>query len=161
MVQFLSINYFSWISSVFVGFFKSSRFFVSLCRTVHRTVQEHTGKCSMLPFLEWSRSFQLRTDGVFPAISASITFDSSFMLAWTSKAFQNTVRSPPSLALFYDCTTDRQTTQHAQYSVVIVSHLPVVNISLSCRLQCAKSHFKQRFESYRKVGRFAIVSSVA
>ena len=31
MVQFLSINFFSWISSIFVGFFKSSRFFVSLC----------------------------------------------------------------------------------------------------------------------------------
>ena len=31
MVQFLSINFFSWISSIFVGFFKTSRFFVSLC----------------------------------------------------------------------------------------------------------------------------------
>jgi hypothetical protein len=31
MVQFLSINFFSWISSIFVGFFESSRFFVSLC----------------------------------------------------------------------------------------------------------------------------------
>ena len=31
MVQFLSINFFSWISSIFVGFFKISRFFVSLC----------------------------------------------------------------------------------------------------------------------------------
>ena len=30
MVQFLSI-FFSWISSIFVGFFKSSRFFVSPC----------------------------------------------------------------------------------------------------------------------------------
>ena len=29
MVQFPSINFFSWISSIFVGFFKSSRFFVS------------------------------------------------------------------------------------------------------------------------------------
>jgi len=27
MVQFLSINFFSWISSIFVGFFKNSRFF--------------------------------------------------------------------------------------------------------------------------------------
>jgi hypothetical protein len=31
MVQFLSINFFSWISSIFVGVFKSSRFFVSSC----------------------------------------------------------------------------------------------------------------------------------
>ena len=31
MVQFLSKNFFSWISSIFVGFFKSSRFFVSSC----------------------------------------------------------------------------------------------------------------------------------
>ena len=32
MVQFLSINFCCWISSIFVGFFKSSRFFcVSLC----------------------------------------------------------------------------------------------------------------------------------
>ena len=31
MVQFLSIIFFSWISSIFVGFFKSSLFFVSLC----------------------------------------------------------------------------------------------------------------------------------
>ena len=34
MVQFLSIFFFSWISSIFVGFFKSSRFFVSLCMTL-------------------------------------------------------------------------------------------------------------------------------
>ena len=33
MVQFLSIYFFSWISSIFVGFFKSSRFFVSPCIT--------------------------------------------------------------------------------------------------------------------------------
>ena len=33
MVQFLSINFFSWISSIFVGFFKSSRFF--LCHSVY------------------------------------------------------------------------------------------------------------------------------
>ena len=32
MVQILSINFFSWISSIFVGFFKSSLFFVSPCR---------------------------------------------------------------------------------------------------------------------------------
>ena len=31
MVQFLSIIFFSWISSIFVGFFKSSHFFVSPC----------------------------------------------------------------------------------------------------------------------------------
>ena len=31
MVQFLSIIFFSWISSIFVGFFKSSPFFVSSC----------------------------------------------------------------------------------------------------------------------------------
>ena len=37
MVQFLSINFFSWISSIFVGFFKSSRFFVSLCICIHNT----------------------------------------------------------------------------------------------------------------------------
>ena len=30
MVQFLSINFFSWISSIFVGFFKSSRFLCHL-----------------------------------------------------------------------------------------------------------------------------------
>ena len=33
MFQFLSIIFFSWISSIFVGFFKSSRFFVSSCTT--------------------------------------------------------------------------------------------------------------------------------
>ena len=31
MVQFLSIIFFSWISSIFVGFFTSSRFLVSTC----------------------------------------------------------------------------------------------------------------------------------
>ena len=31
MVQFLSIIFFYWISSIFVGFFKISRFFVSPC----------------------------------------------------------------------------------------------------------------------------------
>jgi len=34
MVQFLSINFFSWISSIFVGFFKSSFFCVSPCITM-------------------------------------------------------------------------------------------------------------------------------
>ena len=33
-----SINFFSWISSIFVGFFKSSRFFVSLCINHTRTM---------------------------------------------------------------------------------------------------------------------------
>ena len=36
MVQFLSIKFFSWISSIFVGFFKSSRF---LCHPVERNVE--------------------------------------------------------------------------------------------------------------------------
>ena len=40
MVQFLSINFFSWISSIFVGVFKSSRFFVSPCTS-----------CSLFPSL--------------------------------------------------------------------------------------------------------------
>ena len=31
MVQFLSIIFLAWISSIFVGFFKSSHFFVSPC----------------------------------------------------------------------------------------------------------------------------------
>jgi len=35
MVQFLSINFFSWISSILVGFFKSSRF---LCHPVHASL---------------------------------------------------------------------------------------------------------------------------
>ena len=38
MVQFLSINIFSWISSIFVGFFKSSRFFVSPCTSCGQNV---------------------------------------------------------------------------------------------------------------------------
>ena len=37
MVQFLSIIFFSWISSIFVGFFKSSRFFVSPCTKCCKT----------------------------------------------------------------------------------------------------------------------------
>jgi len=35
MVQFLSIILFSWISSIFVRFFKSFRFFVSPCISSH------------------------------------------------------------------------------------------------------------------------------
>ena len=42
MVQFLSINFFSWISSIFVGFFKSSRFFVSLCICICIHTHTHT-----------------------------------------------------------------------------------------------------------------------
>jgi hypothetical protein len=45
MVQFMSINYFSWISSIFVGFFKSSRFFVSLC-IYNFSVVSLGGKCT-------------------------------------------------------------------------------------------------------------------
>ena len=37
LCQFLSINFFSWISSIFVGFFKSSRF---LCHSVFRCSQK-------------------------------------------------------------------------------------------------------------------------
>ena len=33
-IQFLPINFFSWFSSIFVGFFQSSRFFVSPCMYV-------------------------------------------------------------------------------------------------------------------------------
>jgi hypothetical protein len=37
MVQFVPINFFSWISSIFVGFFKSSSFFfVSFCISPYR-----------------------------------------------------------------------------------------------------------------------------
>ena len=43
MVQFLSINFFSWISSIFVGFFKSSRFFVSLCISFRRQGSDGAG----------------------------------------------------------------------------------------------------------------------
>ena len=40
MVQFVN-NFFSWISSIFVGFFKSSSFFVSLCITeIHSVVSK-------------------------------------------------------------------------------------------------------------------------
>ena len=38
MVQFLSINFFSSISSIFVGFFKSSRYFVSLCMSRNSSI---------------------------------------------------------------------------------------------------------------------------
>ena len=40
MVQFLSINFFSWISSIFVGFIKSSHFF--LCHPVEVIMDRHT-----------------------------------------------------------------------------------------------------------------------
>ena len=38
MVQFLSVNFFSWISSIFVGFFKSSHFF---CVTLYNIGGEY------------------------------------------------------------------------------------------------------------------------
>ena len=41
MVQFLSIFFFSWISSIFVGFFKSSRFFVSPCICANQALIHH------------------------------------------------------------------------------------------------------------------------
>ena len=45
MVQFLSVKFFVWISSIFVGFFKSSPFFVSLCilTTLGSPVEEGGG----------------------------------------------------------------------------------------------------------------------
>ena len=48
MVQFLSINFFFWISSIFVGFFKSSRFFVSFCMSYR------TANLQMLHFIYYS-----------------------------------------------------------------------------------------------------------
>ena len=46
MVQFLSINYFSSISSIFVGVFKSSRFF--LCHTVEKQKVLHILSVSLV-----------------------------------------------------------------------------------------------------------------
>ena len=42
MFQFLSIIFFSWISSIFVGFFKSSRFFVSPCIFIYLLIPIQT-----------------------------------------------------------------------------------------------------------------------
>ena len=47
MFQFLSINFFSWISSVLIWFFKSSRFLVSVCilgSEVEKVIKEMGGK---------------------------------------------------------------------------------------------------------------------
>ena len=41
MVQFVSINFFSWISSIFVGFFKSSCFFLCHSVPICLTTQHH------------------------------------------------------------------------------------------------------------------------
>ena len=55
MVQFLSIIFFSWISSIFVGVFKSSRFFVLLCTNLSSFVQIGAGK---------GRTFHVGVSGV-------------------------------------------------------------------------------------------------
>ena len=46
MVQFLSINVCFWISSIFVGFFKSSSFFVSLCILLIQPMKMEQIECS-------------------------------------------------------------------------------------------------------------------
>ena len=59
MVQFLSINFFSWISSIFVRFFKSSYFFVSPCITLRylSTSRERQRNFSSLYSQELKQSF--------------------------------------------------------------------------------------------------------
>jgi len=49
MVQFLSIIFFSWISSVFVGFFKSSLFFVTPYKCARSKALNAQTKSSPLP----------------------------------------------------------------------------------------------------------------
>jgi len=64
MVQFPSINLFCWISSIFVGFFKSSRFFVSLYKARPDTVLEvQQAMYSRTPSLRfiWWKSFLCHT----------------------------------------------------------------------------------------------------
>ena len=61
MVQFLSIIFFSWISSIFVGFFKSSRFFVSPCTSPLRIANfEHWGW--------WRKIFKIKTSSSSPSL---------------------------------------------------------------------------------------------
>ena len=62
MVQFLSINFFSWISSIFVGFFKSSRFFVSLCRGLVPRKQTENVCDTLIFFLRKKGEFGIRVD---------------------------------------------------------------------------------------------------
>ena len=53
MVQFLSLNFFSWISSIFVGFFKTSCF---LCHSVFETMYHYDVRRHQLSdvyFLNW------------------------------------------------------------------------------------------------------------
>ena len=56
MVQFLSINFFPWISSIFVGFFKSSSFFVSPCITVRSvfTARYGLGLLNVIDYVSFS-----------------------------------------------------------------------------------------------------------
>ena len=64
MVQFLSIHFFPWISSIFVGFFKSSRFFVSSYIT-------NIAKCATD---DWFTSFSFLTTHASPNNHLSETF---------------------------------------------------------------------------------------
>ena len=61
MVQFLSINFLYWISSIFVGFFKSSHFFVSPCiifklssyRLICVSNERRVYNCTFEYFYDW------------------------------------------------------------------------------------------------------------
>jgi len=76
MVQFLSINFCSWISSIFVGFFKSSRCFVSLC-TMSSTIQWFVGLsgrlCLPSSLHVWLETPQTRTPPPNPYLAPSLT----------------------------------------------------------------------------------------
>ena len=59
MVQYLSIIFFSWISSTFVGFFKSSLFCVSPCFS--SSTHKSNSRCS----LEHERNYTLYRDRLY------------------------------------------------------------------------------------------------
>jgi hypothetical protein len=59
-------------------------------------------------------------------------------------------KNPWHLRLLRSCVYD-WATEFTAWWVVIVSYQHVVSVSLSCRLQCARSHLKQRADSYRKL----------
>ena len=72
MVQFLSINFFSWISSIFVGFFKRFRFFVSPCyilkNCTHTSDWEFDLKGPTLRLLSFASTFL----GVWEGLSLGV-----------------------------------------------------------------------------------------
>ena len=112
MVQFLSIIFFSWISSIFVGFFKSSRFFVSPCsvscrkaRTLRDEIRSWLTYSTYRSLAEKKKNnvYQLHNNTVHQLYNSNITRNTSRCALTLSRSVSHAASPCPASACVSMC----------------------------------------------------------